>query len=224
MVLNRRDKEQLVIKLHQEGKTIREIASVAHLSFTDIGSIIRRIDGKVDDGVDLKNKSPETKALSLFSSGKKPIDVAIELNLSASEVQNILEEFWVLNELDELALVYLEIKNHLTLFLRLFHIMKKNRLINQKDIQTVLRYAAFDLPSLENRIQQSTSDVIDMEWKKKRLVDEVIKLNSYLSQLKKLLKRHKMEIELKKDIISNLDQQLNQKNDALQEKITRKSA
>lgn len=224
MVLNRRDKEQLVIKLHQEGKTIREIASVAHLSFTDIGSIIRRIDGKVDDGVDLKNKSPETKALSLFSSGKKPIDVAIELNLSASEVQNILEEFWVLNELDELALVYLEIKNHLTLFLRLFHIMKKNRLINQKDIQTVLRYAAFDLPSLENRIQRSTSDVIDMEWKKKRLVDEVIRLNSYLSQLKKLLKRHKMEIELKKDIISNLDQQLNQKSDALQEKITRKSA
>ena len=169
MVLNRRDKEQLVIRLHQEGKTIREIASVAHLSFTDIGSIIRRIDGMVDDGVDLKNKSPETKALSLFLSGKKPIDVAIELNLSASEVQNILEEFWVLNELDELALVYLEIKNHLTLFLRLFHIMKKNRLINQKDIQTVLRYAAFDLPSLENRIQQSTSDVIDMEWKKKRL-------------------------------------------------------
>ena len=224
VVLNRREKEQLVIKLHREGKTIREIALVAHLSFGDIGSIIRKIDGKVDDGVDLKNKSPETKALSLFSSGKKPIDVAIELNLSASEVQNILEEFWVLNELDELALVYLEIKNHLTLFLRLFHIMKKNRLINQKDIQTVLRYAAFDLPSLENRIQRSTSDVIDMEWKKKRLVDEVVKLNSYLSQLKKLLKRHKMEIELKKDIISNLDQQLNQKSDVLQEKITRKSA
>jgi len=63
-----------------------------------------------------------------------------------------------------------------------------------------------------------------MEWKMKRLVDEVIRLNSYLSQLKKLLKRHKMEIELKKDMISNLDQQLNQKSDALQEKITRKSA
>jgi hypothetical protein len=226
VVLNRRDKEQLVIKLHEEGKTIREIAQQVRMSFKDIGTIIRRIDGQEDDieTKDLKNKSPETKALSLFSSGKKPIDVAIELNLSASEVQNILEEFWVLNELDELALVYLEIKNHLTLFLRLFHIMKKNRLINQKDIQTVLKYAAFDLPSLENRIQQSTSDVIDMEWKMKRLVDEVVKLNSYLSQLKKLLKRHKMEIELKKDIISNLDQQLNQKSDALQEKITRKSA
>ena len=60
------------------------------MSFKDIGTIIRKIDGKVDDGVDLT--SPETKALSLFSSGKKPIHVAIELNLSASEVQNLLEE------------------------------------------------------------------------------------------------------------------------------------
>ena len=78
-VLNKRDKEQLVIKLHQEGKTIGTIASAAHLSFSDIGSIIHKIDGKVDDGVDLKNKSPETKALFLFANGKKPIDVAIEL-------------------------------------------------------------------------------------------------------------------------------------------------
>ena len=38
MVLNRRDKEQLVIDLHGQGKTIREIASAAHLSFSDIGT------------------------------------------------------------------------------------------------------------------------------------------------------------------------------------------
>ena len=46
MILNKQEKEQLVIKLHQEGKTIRQIASVAHLSFSDIGSIIRKIDGR----------------------------------------------------------------------------------------------------------------------------------------------------------------------------------
>ena len=49
VVLNRRDKEQLVIKLHQEGKTIREIASSAHMSFGDIGKIINRIDGRDND-------------------------------------------------------------------------------------------------------------------------------------------------------------------------------
>jgi hypothetical protein len=131
-VLNRREKEQLVIKLHQQGKTIREIASVAHLSFGDIGSIIRRIDGKVDDGVDLKNKSPETKALSLFAKGKKPIDVAIELDLSASEAQNMLEEYWALNDLHEMAFVYNEIRAYLPSFLKLFHCLKKNKMLSEK--------------------------------------------------------------------------------------------
>jgi hypothetical protein len=60
------DKEQLVIKLHQEGKTIRTIASVAHLSFSDIGSIIRRIDGQDDKTKDVKNKSQDIQALYLF--------------------------------------------------------------------------------------------------------------------------------------------------------------
>jgi hypothetical protein len=52
-VLNSQDKEELVIRLHKEGKTIRQIAAAAHLSFTDIGSIIRKIDGRDnDDGVE----------------------------------------------------------------------------------------------------------------------------------------------------------------------------
>ena len=130
-VLTRGDKEQLVIKLHQQGKTIREIAHAAHLSFSDIGTIIRRADGHDKDGdietKDLKDKSPETKALWLFSIGKKPIEVAIELNLSASEVHNILDEFWALNQLHELAFVYNEIKAYLPSFLKLFHCLKKKK-------------------------------------------------------------------------------------------------
>ena len=35
------------------------------------------------------------------------------------------------------------------------HIMKKNILINQKDIQTILKHAGYDIPSLENKISQS---------------------------------------------------------------------
>jgi len=187
VVLNRRDKEQLVIKLHEEGKTIRDIASAAHLSFSDIGTIIRRADGHDKESdietKDLKDKSPETKALFLFSRGKKPIDVSIELDLPAFEVQNMLEEYWVLNQLDELALIYHEIKSHLTLFLRLFHIMKRNRLINEKDIQNALRYAADDLPSLEDRIYKLTTYVMDLESKKRVLKDTITLWNAQLSDL-----------------------------------------
>ena len=99
--------------------------------------------------------------------GKRPVDVAIELDLTSSEVENILQEFWVLNQLDELACVYPEIGNHIDLFLRLFHIMKKNKLINQKDIMTVIKYA-HDLPSLENKFRDLANIILDLEIKKER--------------------------------------------------------
>ena len=76
-VLNRWDKEQLVIKLHQQGKTIREIASVAYLSFSIIEWIIRKTDGRDNDREemkDLKNKSKHT-GLILISIGKTPLQV-----------------------------------------------------------------------------------------------------------------------------------------------------
>ena len=130
-VLNKYDKEQLVIELHSQGKTIRQIAAAAHLSFSDIGTIIRREDGHdKDDDIetkDLKNKTKTTQALHLFKSGKKPIDVAIELDISANEMEDMLQEYWVLNQLDELALVYLEVKTFLPSFLKLFHCLKKDK-------------------------------------------------------------------------------------------------
>jgi hypothetical protein len=128
MSLNKKEKVELVIKLYQENKTIRQIAEVVHMSFKDISTIIRRIDGQVDD-VNISNKSKTTQAIFLFKSGKKPIDVAIELDISASEIEDILQEYWVLNQLDELALVYYEIRNHPDLFLKLFHTLKKKERI-----------------------------------------------------------------------------------------------
>jgi hypothetical protein len=75
VVLNRRDKEQLVIKLHQEGKTIREIASSAYMSFGDIGKIINRIDGRDNDDrvegkINIKNKSKDTQLCFYFQTEK----------------------------------------------------------------------------------------------------------------------------------------------------------
>jgi hypothetical protein len=217
-VLNKYDKEQLVVELYQGGKTMREIASAVHMSFGDIGKIIKRIDGRAND-IDISNKSKAAQAMYLFKTGKKPIDVAIELDIPANEIEDILQEYWVLIQLDELALVYYEIRSHLDLFLKLFHTLKKNRLINQKDIQTTLKYTAFDLPFLESKIQRLTSDAIELEWKKKQSRDEVAILNSSISQLKKSLNWYKMEIEQKKQIILNLNQQLNQKSNALEEKL-----
>jgi hypothetical protein len=182
-MLNKQEKEKLVIMLHKEGKTIRQIASEAHISFTDIGKIIRKINGDNDEILsdEMRGKSKSAQAMNLFLHGKRPIEVAIELDLSASEIEDMQQDFWVLNGIDELALVYLEIKNHLDLFLNLFHIMKKNKLINQKDIRTILGYAV-DLPALENKFRSLANTVLDLEIKKKELNCQLMDLRHIMKQ------------------------------------------
>ena len=189
VVLNRRDKEQLIIRLHQEGKTIREIASSAHMSFGDIGSIIRRIEGQ-DEKVktkDMKNKSKDTQALFLFSNGKKPIDVAIELNLSASEVHEMQEEFWALNDLHELAFMYNEIKTFLPSFLKLFHCLKESRMLDENQISKLIRYANYDLSDLEDRVQYLSNEITNLEGQKRNSLNKVILWNAQLSDLDKAI-------------------------------------
>ena len=216
VVLNRRDKEQSVIKLHQEGKTIREIASSAHMSFGDIGSIIRKIEGQ-DEEVktkDIKNKSKDTQALFLFSSGKKPIDVAVELDLSASEVHEMQEEFWALNQQYELAFVYGKIKNILPSFLKLFQSLKEFGMLNEESLSNFLKYAGQDLPELTYRMQQLVNEVIDLESKKKQSIDA-------LAQLSDTLSWYHNNIELNKQILSDLDKKIGQKQYALMKKPAR---
>jgi len=204
VVLNRRDKEQLVIKPYREGKTIREIAHAAHVSFTDIGSIIRRIDGQDDKTKDVKNKSKDSQALYLFSTGKKPVDVAIELDVSASEVHDMQEEFWALNQQYELAFVYGKLKNFLPSFLKLFQSLKEFGMLNEESLSNFLKYAGHDLPELTYRMQQLTNEVIDLESKKRQSIDA-------LAQLSDTLSWYHRNIKLNKQILSDLEKKINQK-------------
>ena len=54
--MNLEEKKNLVIQLHQEGKTQREIVQVAHMSVRDISKIIRKFEGTSEE------KSIETQA------------------------------------------------------------------------------------------------------------------------------------------------------------------
>ena len=106
MILNKKEKEEFVVKLHQENKTVRRIAEIVHMSFKDIGAIIRKLDGQTNDDVDISNKSKATQALFLYEQGKKPIDVAIELDIPYDEVTELQQEYWALNQLYDLQIRY----------------------------------------------------------------------------------------------------------------------
>jgi hypothetical protein len=211
VILNKQEKEKLVIRLHKEGKTIRQIAQEAHLSFTDIGKIIRKINGLKDERLDMKDKSVATRAIYLFSIGKTPLEVAIELNLPASEVHDLQEEFWALDQLHELAFVFSEIKNFLPSFLKLYRSLREYGMLNEEYLSNFLKYAGYDLPELTNITQQLANEVIDLESKKKQSIDA-------LTQLSDMLSWYHRNIKLNKQILANLDKQINLKQNTLHKK------
>jgi hypothetical protein len=131
----------------------------------------------------LKNKSKDTQALYLFSIGKTPLEVAIELDLTTTVVHEIQDEFWALDQLHELAFVYNEIKAYLPSFLKLFHCLKNNKMLSEKCILDVLRCVGNDLPQLTDKIQCLTNDVINLEGQKRSLLDKLIIWNAQLSDL-----------------------------------------
>ena len=100
--MNREEREEYVIRLYKEGKTVREIAEHVHMSFRKIGTIINRLKsdvegerGQVEEDDDIKSKSKTTQAIKLFSELKTPVEVAIALDLSVDQgtdnISRILE-------------------------------------------------------------------------------------------------------------------------------------
>ena len=62
---------------------------------------------------------------------------------------------------------------------------------NQKDNQNVLRYAAFDIPSLEDKIRKLTSEIIDLGFKKKDLNNTImLQRGTQLSDLGQVIIRY----------------------------------
>ena len=196
-LLNKKEKEQLVIQLYQDGKTIRDIASDVHMSFGDIGKIIKRLDGKAND-INLSNKSKASQALYMFNNGKKPIDVAIELDLPESEVFDLQQEFWALHQLYDLPLVYQQLKNDFDSFFELFKLLKKNKMLSKQHILKILRYAGHELPLLENKIRKLTNDIIELEFRKKDLENTIMLQRAQLSDLGQVITNYQNVIDNEK--------------------------
>ena len=75
--LNKHQKKSLVIELYNQGKTRRQIAEIAHMSFKDMADIINEYTDE-DKSVNKPVKSKEARAFELFLQGKQSVEIAIE--------------------------------------------------------------------------------------------------------------------------------------------------
>jgi DNA-binding NarL/FixJ family response regulator len=104
ILLNKFEKEKRVIELHNQGKTIRDIAKEVHMSFRDIGRIIKTYEKqqaaaalkekpKRDSSHVKKKLSKSSQAVKLFREGKKLTDVAIELDIAPEKAVKFWSQF-----------------------------------------------------------------------------------------------------------------------------------
>ena len=110
VILTRKEKEGLVIKLAEEGKTTRDIAQVAHVSLKDIGTIFRKYTGE-EDGYPYREKGLSTcsRAFKLFKEVKSLVDTAIALDIDTDEVLGMYFDYLRLLNLQKLMTLYWEL-------------------------------------------------------------------------------------------------------------------
>ena len=95
LIRSKKEKEELIIKLANEGKTTREIAEEAHVSLKTIGQILNKVTGDDEDEKKerLKDKSDYAKAFQMFRDGRPLTDVAIDRD-AAFLLQGCFRYFW----------------------------------------------------------------------------------------------------------------------------------
>ena len=168
--MNLEEKKNLVAQLYQEGKTQREIAKTAHMSVRDISRIIRKLEGIPEE------KSIETQALDLFYQGKKPIEVAVGLNLNAQKTSKMYKDYLKLKDFHKLVLLYEEINDNLSLFLKLYYAIIQNG-IKPNEIANLVKNSN-ELTNLKIAIQMKRNELYFIEEKIKQYQAQIM-MNNY---------------------------------------------
>src|SRR5919106_515093 len=203
-ILTRQERERLVLELYTRGKTIREIAKEARMSFRDIGVILNKaVEEKTEgikqqDGAEQNREQEEQQHLSLsaqayklFSDRKTPLQVAIALNLKESEVTKFYKEYWKLKQLHNLNMIYEELRGDIEPFLKL-HKLSKAKGMGLKQVVNLLQIANNDLPAVEKRFKRLRNDVSMLQFRKHTLERNLYQLNNQIASTTKLLNSYRV--------------------------------
>ena len=175
IVLNKFEKEKRVLELHLQGKTIRDTAKEVHMSFKDIGRIIKTYEKQAvialkekpeSNSSNIKKKPPiSTQAFKLFHEGKKLTDVAIELEIPAKKAVKLWShylklirmyecyEFYRDNEYDIPRLLTINsfIKNNYVNIHNITDILKEAKNILNLRVQlSIIKYEIAELKQIKN--------------------------------------------------------------------------
>jgi hypothetical protein len=133
--LNKQEKRSLCIKLLNDGCTFREIQKIARVTPNFISQVEKEEFGKENIITNFTRLSKHSRAIKLFCNFKKPMEVALELDMDANEVNKALLDFMRLSDLESFTNVIMEEnKEKLKLLLKVVDTFDKNGI---KDIDSI---------------------------------------------------------------------------------------
>ena len=203
MVLTRQEKEKLILDLYNQGKTYKQITEIARVSPRDIKPVLEKAEKEREKELGIKTQegnndctgnrqtqkktSTSTQAYRLFSEGKTPLEVAIELNIKQPVATRHCTEYWKLSQMHTLNMVYEEIGDDI------IHIPKIYRKIRAAGMRvdqaiSLIKSANNDLPTLEEKYQKLKSEVNLLELKKLEADRTLNDLHDQIEKSEKMLK------------------------------------
>jgi hypothetical protein len=209
MTISDERKDHVIDLYYNQGKTTREIAKIERMSIRDISAILKEEESKQHRYKHQQQQREELsgKAYELFSKGKKPVEVAIALNLRAPEVTIMCKEYWELTRLKELHSAYNELgDNGLGHFVKLYKLAKKNGMTVEKVINALI--AGEELPYLEEKRELLNVDINELESKKQTLQNDLNILNDRIPRFKESLKSYDMSCIRKRQELENLNNEI----------------
>jgi predicted transcriptional regulator len=182
VALTRKQKEALVISLHENGKTYKEIAQELKISPNSIKAILTKA------GLD-QSTTKSSVAFELFSKDKAPLEVAITLDLEADEAIRLHQLYFKLLGCTEFTRVYQEIKDDPWPFVNLVKLAQDEG-IREDQVVQLLKIANDYLPRATAEYEKLKAEINSLENEKsnsakdyQRLCDGIIKMNKRTDQL-----------------------------------------
>jgi DNA-binding CsgD family transcriptional regulator len=222
MILTRQEKEKKILDLYDQGKTYKQIAEIVRVSPRDINPVIKKAErererelgistqegnnGGTENRQTQKKISTSTQAYRLFSEGKTPLEVAIELNIKQPEATRCCREYWKLSQMHTLNMVYEKIGDDI------IHLPKIHRKIREAGMGVdqainLIKNANNDLSALEQKYQKLKSDVDLLESRKLEEYQTLDKMQVQIDKSEKMLEWLEISRQEEEANIDKLEQE-----------------
>jgi hypothetical protein len=177
------------------------------MSFTDIGKVLKYADReKESEQQRTRQEFLSSKAYKLFSEGKSPVQVAIDLNIRASEAIMFQREYCELEGLHNLNQIYQEIQGNIGYFVNLYRLAKTGGM-NVQHVNRLLAIANNDLPAVELRYERLKREAATLEFEKGNSARDFQQLNEHIIMMRKTRDSTHLDYEKEMERLRHLQQQ-----------------